>query len=212
MKDWKTLSEEANCFAEKRKLWAKYKWEFMRRDPEYIKAYEDIIMEPNKEKEKIYCRYFEILPWMMDPGKSFEDLTKNNSFMEAFFISKLIGKLPAVAEKATKEKNLLIIEIDFNRINSIDAVKQEINHIIDRFFLQHIKLNRRPLKLLKLYDDILLTGDLKSQNPGMTWIEISNRVLPENMIDPDSASKRVQGYYRRYLKEIRGGWRKFRFP
>jgi hypothetical protein len=81
---------------EAKQFWLTYRWEFMRRDPEYIRAYNDIMELEGKvqdksgqdidsieaaldEKIKKYYRLFELsMPFFWDPNKPFEEVTKIN--------------------------------------------------------------------------------------------------------------------------------------
>jgi len=72
--------------------WLRRKWESLRRDPEYKKAYKEILplrkeikLEINElsvkceapeysQKEVEYCHYFEVDPPLLDPALNYEDL------------------------------------------------------------------------------------------------------------------------------------------
>ena len=80
----------SSSLKEAKKLWLKYRWEFMRRDPEYIRAYNEIINLKEKGKNKSdqdidsieadldkmikkYYKIFELsMPFFWDPNKTFE--------------------------------------------------------------------------------------------------------------------------------------------
>lgn len=116
-----------------------------------------------------------------------------------------------VAETYIDEKNILGIRIDFNKVNSINAVKKEVEFIIDTFILQK-KIQLKTKKYQDNFDEILLIGRLKASNPKLTWSEIGKQVFKSNFLSLESDIKRVQQHFKKYLQLINGGWRSFEFP
>ena len=81
----------------------RYRWEFMRRDPEYRSRYKEIAEikknDPNQpvEREKEYCREFGIRTGALpDPDKSFEEVfqitnDKNTDSVNHVFANIMFG-------------------------------------------------------------------------------------------------------------------------
>lgn len=218
------------------KEWLRYKWEVLRDDPEYKKAYKEILplRKENKytlaktpsgasflkceaseysQEEIDYCHYFEVDPPLLDPDLSFEELI--NPYYGWY---NPIKELTDTEEKLFLKKiagiayNNLIIEIDFTKVNSISALNKLVINLIKVRWLQFKEQNKnKTINLLESYDKILFVGRLKENNPGMSWTEIARRAFP-NGVDQDSARVRANQHYKRYLELINGGWRELKFP
>jgi hypothetical protein len=211
--------------------WLRYKWEFLRRDPEYKKAYKEILPlrqeikfkkitesyvkweAPEYSQEEIaYCHYFEVNPPLLDPALNYEELmnkykdwcnpvTESTEPEEILFLNKIAG----IAN------NKFIITIDFTKINSITALIKIVSNLIKMRWLEYKKYNNiKCINMRDEYKKALLIGDLKTNNPEMTDIEIARRAFPGD--DPDSARVKVDQHYKRYLEMKSLGWRGFKFP
>ncbi len=230
----------SSLLKETKTFWLKYRWEFMRRDPEYIKAYNEIMELEEKvrdesnqniddieaaldEKIKQYRKLFELsMPFFWDPSKTFEETTKINyaaespGLTQAVFYSTHDQKPVKIYTKYASQdvhRDFLLMEIDFTKVNSIDALKKSVIDHID-FYWKKDYLKRLPerIKVNKVkFDNIVEVGDLKKSNPRMTWKEIASKCFPED-IDADSAIIKAKQHYSRYEELVNGGWRVLRFP
>ena len=211
MRKWKDISIIESEFLKIRRQWAKDKWEFMRDDPEYIDAFNQIKNNGDRNKEKEYCRYFGVFANLIDPQISYQDIIDNGK--EPSIILWLLGKHYGVGEVINDDRknNILTIKRDFNKVNSLSAMKKQVETIIDEFIL----LNRLSLKTIELqenFEKIRLVGRLKASNSKLTYPEIAKEVFSSNSDSLESDIKKAQQHYKRYLQLRNGGWRKFKFP
>jgi hypothetical protein len=218
--------------------WFRVRWEFMRRDPEYVKAFERIrkIEEQNSEDKKILIdelrktfQEFDLnIPWdginlprLPDPNRSFDELTAHHSAMALFGYCFSSG---AITIHWFKDRGLphdgLVLDIDFNKVNSIEALRQSVDAIIEYhwnswYLPRHPKRERRNKTD---FDIIIKIGDLKKGNPEATYRELAEKVFPQEMdyespnASPESAIKKTEQHYKRYQKLTEGGWRSLKFP
>jgi hypothetical protein len=230
----------SSSLKEAKKFWLKYRWEFMRRDPEYIRAYNEIMELEGKvqnksdqdidsieaaldEKIKKYYKLFELsMPFFWDPNKPFEEVTKINyeaespGLTQAVFYSTHDQKPVKIYTKYGSQdvpRDILLMEIDFTKVNSIDALKKSVIGQID-FYWKNDYLQRLPerIKVNRVnFDKIIEVGDLKKSNPRITWKEIAAKTFPDDS-DPESAIMKAKQHYSRYEELINGGWRDLRFP
>ena len=156
------------------------------------------------------------------PSKPFEEVTKINyeaespGLPQAVFYSTHDQKPVKIYTRYGSQNvplNFLSMEIDFTKVNSIDALKKAVRDHID-FYWKNDYLQRLPerIKINKAsFDKIMEVGDLKKSNPRMTWKEIAAKTFP-NDIDTDSAITKAKQHYSRYEELVNGGWRDLRFP
>jgi hypothetical protein len=225
-------------FTEAKQFWVTYRWEFMRRDPEYIKAYNEILelqsqVQSNQdaddikmssaleEKMSLFPKKFDMfLPNLWDPNKTFDEITNKGKESAAFAEAVLytsIGQSPISIISRIGGKNVpkdhLWLQIDFNKINSIDALKKAVIDHID-FYWKNDYLKRLPerIKVNKVkFDKIIEVGDLKKSNHRITWKDIAAKAFSEET-DSESAIMKAKQHYSRYEELINGGWRNLRFP
>jgi len=195
--------------------WQKYRWEFMRRDPEYQKAYIEIepyfnnlfdskLRDALSKCEKIYgLNLSNSLP---DPKKSFEELFDVRN--------KLLDFKKSYKCKLFEKK--LMFCIDFEKVNSINELKKQISKEIDNGLKQ---ANIKKITKKKTdFDLILKVGDLKSK--GLTHQQIAKKVTPDEFDNknelkepnPESATRNIGHYNESYKKLINGGYKDLKFP
>jgi|GEM_PF-3403672 len=244
-KPFKFKSDDWNPLAEQKRK-AKYRWEFMRRDPEYIAAYEAILdfctmhegtVTPDVLEEiSRICREFGIKA-MIDPTKGFNDLDeKERSYvMDAAITSVLIHSssimkglgleenLTTITKQPISDKiggqDILTIQIDFSRINSIDYLKRYVARAIDdHMFISSILNPESGRGIIKdvEFDSIIQAGDLQAklrvmhQRPeGKFYRELRDDRTAANK---EAAKKRVKRLCENYESLTRGGYRGLSFP
>lgn len=136
--------------------WLKYRWEFMRRNPEYREAYQEALklresseFTPEdigfQEGNFVQYTYLETPEGkqeqelaettgahsrcMIDPDKSFDDVMDGPDSMEkACFLP---GTFWEIFSGWSQDGSRVSIEIDLAKINSVDALKYEIGDLID---------------------------------------------------------------------------------
>jgi hypothetical protein len=210
----------------------------MRRDPEYIKAYNEILELQNQvershdandtevslileNKLSLFPKKFDMfLPFMWDPHKTFDEITNKGKESAAFAEAVLytsISPTPVVVMSKIGDKQVpkgeLWLKIDFTKVNSIDALKKAvIDHIDFHWKNDYLKKLPERIKVNKVnFDKIIEVGDLKKSNPRMTWKEIAIKCFPDDL-DNDSAIMKAKQHYSRYEELVNGGWRDLRFP
>jgi hypothetical protein len=126
----------------------------------------------------------------------------------------------------------LTIEIDFSKVNSPDALKEQVTNLIDVcWFAYAQKTGHKTLKR-KDHELILKVGRYKEANPDMSYLEIGKIFFPKEekartyakgsdnpYAYPDklgdleeSGAKQAENKHKDYLHYIKGGWQKLRYP
>ena len=233
--------------------WERWRWEFMRRNPEFQSDYKKVqnlrkkskykpdhkivkgnvteypyVYTPEAAKEREYCAKHDIsLPFFPDPNKSFDELTGGEpKFDEArgtyvFSAEQAHGHFYAtrINPRAVKFyhrpgiENWVQVEINFNNVNSIDALKDHVSNLIQN---HSEKLEKRKRLNHADYKLLLEAGDM-SKN-GLKHQEIAKKLFPRdfniNNEDANIESKiRTVGYYvKRYEELINGDYKKLTFP
>jgi len=258
----------------------RFRWEFMRRDPQYVEAFkrieelkkriDDIRLGIRFDKaRKISLNFSEDFPWnainfarqrksrnikvLLDetkkvfnefdlnfiwdpiripdfpnPSKSFDEL---NPFETNFLLSAFKSKAVIIQRYLIEDKNKIInnpdgllININFNEVNSIEALKQMVSYIIG-FIWKHYEAPYRfgYLKRKRTnrthYEMILKAGLLKKENPHATYRELAEIIFPKETdpestnSSPESAIKKCEQYLKRYEELTEnGGWKNLKFP
>lgn len=158
-----------------------------------------------------------------DPSKSFEDIKNRiipvNSLVDLFEsikdpVRSGFKKMSKVQSFACNIQDndlqrIFYIDIDFERINSIDAVKKNVSLMIDSAFADYKK--RKTVRREKDYELILKIGDLK--NSGLKHPEIAAQLFPkEYKTDPVNTTKTMSNRYCDYKELINGGYKSICFP
>ncbi|MCX5906520.1 MAG: hypothetical protein NTY64_04835, partial [Deltaproteobacteria bacterium] len=225
--------------------WIGIRWEFMREDPKYIEAFDRLIkIESNNtdrgilfaESKKVFQELGLNFPWnphhipsLLNPNKSFDELNPFEvDFLLHAFKSKAVTINPYFINdenKRTINYDGLMIALDFNEINSIEALKQVVSAAIKLAWENYevpFRFGYRKKKKTNWtdFEKILKVGRLKKENPEATYKELAEIVFPKEMnpeavnVSPESAIKKTTQLHMRY-KELteKGGWRKnLRFP
>jgi len=195
--------------------WQKYRWEFMRRDFEYQKAYSELDEylknTPDSNLGKGYKQFGYNskfgLHWCAgsfpNPKKSFE---------EAFDPKHLLLNFTKSYHCELRDKKLAIT-IDLAKVNSIHALKHQISKEIEDGFRQ-TNFKKKTKKQID-YSVILMVGDLRAD--GLTYEQIAKKVFPQDFKNnlsskPESAVRKVGQYYATYKKLINGGYKDLTFP
>jgi hypothetical protein len=224
-----------------REEWLKTRWEFLRRDPEYIAAWDEI--STLREKMKIAPRdewtagaekEFETtmrfgLRRMIDPNKPFGEYGMKINALARYYFSSYEGRgeptvisLDVEAINHSQDGARLRIDIDFDRVNSITALKELILKIIDQSWKS---VNKGKIKVSATdYDKILEYGELRAQ--GKSVAQIAALKFPDAFVDPgtlddndpdpdqDPENKKdlVEYFLKRFDELIHGGWRRMTYP
>jgi hypothetical protein len=224
----KNKSDSNYLFKTKRE-WAKYRWEFMRRDPAFTSAYDNLLRlwslyndgsvskEDVNKATKEFSIEFEI-PYpiaFIDHKKSFEELVqeKGEDSLTVCFLYRYSGTAVSIVSRYEGEvpKDHLMIDINLSIVNSIDALKKLVNWHVDKYWKECFlpKYPDRSTLIKKTnFDMIIQVGDLKKQMKRISLGKLAKIVFPD---DPDGKRK-VQQHDARYEELINGGWRMFRYP
>ncbi len=159
------------------------------------------------------------IPQLPDPNKSFDELIYPDFKLKRLFL--IFDKNAVTSTRfidIDKERiycECFRIDINFNEVNSIDALKDHINFVID----EHWKRYKKKRINWTEYDEYLKNGDkiaaLKKENPLITWPELARIIFPEDWHDElarESAIKKTTLLYEHYTDMVENGWRKYRFP
>lgn len=150
---------------------------------------------------------------------------------------KLNGEEVLMRVKRTKidPPNCLTLHIDFSKVNSISALKKNINSLIDIRLEQICHLNHLrdqndpiacaipPENLAAIhktnetdFEVILQIGDLKRE--GLTNQQVAKKMFPRDFnpnnesANPESKIRLISGYYRRYNGLVNGGYKTLTSP
>lgn len=165
--------------------WFKIRWEYMRRDPEFN-------------------------PEWGDKSKTFEELCQADDITKLMYAYHFIYEAHSI-KVDNKQADKITIEIDFNKVNSIDDLKKHLKQIISEYWLHYISKNKTTMhKEQKNYDLILKVGTMKESN--LTNMEIGNKLFPGHAEGGESGEKTAARYYREYKKLVNGGWRRLTYP
>jgi hypothetical protein len=214
----------------------RFHWEFMRRDPKYKEAF-DRVMEIERqyyegkeidkgilfeEVKKTFQKFYLQIPWdpfsfprLPDPDKSFDELTAHFSAMIYLGTSLSSG---AITRHWFKDRGIphdgLVLDIDFAKVNSLGALKQAVNAIIEDHWNSWY-LPRHPERERKNktdFEKILEIGVMKEEKRNIPWRELAEIVFPGEGGSASAINKTIQ-HHERY-KELTegGGWKKLKYP
>jgi len=222
--------------------WLRIRWEFMReareckevfdkiRDIQKCGTYTAILIEEITNNLHELGLNFpwnpHSIPVLPDPNKSFDEF--NPFEVELLYYicdSKAVTtRSYFIDDKNQKTLNYdgLIIDINFNEVNSVESLKQAVCAKIElawKFWEYPFRLGYRNKKKTNRtdFDKILKIGRLKKENPKTTYRELAEKVFPKEMgpesPSPESAIKKTKLLHKRY-KELteEGGWRNLKFP
>jgi hypothetical protein len=212
------------------------RYELMRRDPQYRQAWK-IVKELREKAEKEHpgctglieasekttpysltkegqeemrlAKKFGILGRLFDPDVSWDDLNRAQKTFLAFAVFRNDAVRFMTRAKSDPMSNKVTIEIDFEKVNSKDALKKYIGHKIDQFVRSRAEFNTKFY--WKDFQRIMQVGDQKADNPHLTWREIAEKIF-SNDTQEESAQKKVQQDFKKYQKLINGGYKKITYP
>jgi len=258
--------------------WMKYRWEFMRDDPEYRTMYNEIVNTRKKAKlkaplalltyamvtnEKIVRKLererlrFQRLPYwqtedgaiefkfkdkfnlhftfgiygvLLNPEKSFEEIWAGedgwDDFQKNSFRLSLhqdLKQTPITYSGTIGEYKptsyTLTIHVDFEKVNSIDALKNKIIEDIDQGWQRYNKFcGHKKVKKQTDYDVILQVGRLKNKEKGITNMGIAKKMFPRDFnpnnenANPETAIRKISQYIKTYNGLINGGYKTMTYP
>jgi len=163
--------------------WFGVRWDFARRDPNFD-------------------------PRWGNKNKSFQDLCKEDDVVKLGYAFHFMIECHSV--KFNQESPArLSIEIDFNKVNSIDDLKKHIWEMISQYWQHYLnKYNHRVHKEQKDFEQILQVGAMKENN--LDYKAIAETLFAD--VSGPSGEKRARRYYEEYLKLVNGGWRSLTYP
>jgi len=207
----------------------KYRWEFMRRSPDYISVFKQE-RELAKEESPAINLFKKYEFWntfglfcseLPDPNLSFEDLQASEDhnivdepFFRINFIHKnfkpeaLISYFTYLEGKIDfNEFNKIEFTIDFSKVTSIGTIKEFVSRLIDDHWTNYQKRvgHRKKSREADDFELILKVGELRD-NEGLTYSKIADEIFPE-VENSKSAQSKVSRYYKRYKNLINGGYR-----
>ena len=200
--------------------WAKYRWEFMRRKPEYKKDYkkveelrEKVRLKPNQSKweaeeiRRLSAKYELGGGGVYDPDWSFEEL-KLYFEQEAAYLDTYINA-PVLRGFPTDDGNKIRLEIDLSMVNKIAVLKEWVGVILQR---QFDKINKgKKRKNQSDLDVILKAGDMRKK--GLKYQEIAQKVDPHRFAEnPQSATRSMNDYCKTYDELVNGGYKDLTWP
>ena len=169
-------------------FWAKYRWEFMRRNNEFRKAYDDLIAESKDEsdpykKSCIYMRhahkwgFYPGCPRFPNPYNPFEKEFKPDEIQNFFKDDSAPNPGKKYDSQIVGES--LCIFINLKKIGTIENIKKRVLQDIDNSFeeMKKIEEKKRPIKKVD-YDLILEVGDLREE--GLTYEQIAKIIFPRD--------------------------------
>lgn len=209
--------------------WLKYRWEFMRRSPDYIAAFEQ--EQSNNENENLSFNIFKRFEFwksfgllcaeLPNPNLSFEELQdskKHDISQEPFFrlnfVTKNFRTDAGISYFTYLDEDLDVDEfnkiqfiIDFTKLESIKDSKRIISRLIDDLWNDYYKRTgyKKKSDSMDVYERILKVGDLKDKE-GLSYRKIAEKIFKSAKSDR-SAERKVSGYYKRYNELINGGYR-----
>ena len=229
--------------------WIKWQWEYARRNPEVKKAYQQALElrkrvkhslvevplkngkkiiiysyleTPEGQEEKRLCEALGLhFDCMIDPDKSYDDLMRGPDSMEKAcflpfpFWETFLTKGPRWEGSCLKD-----IEIDFAKVNSIEALKDEVGRLLDIYYdvyktarkkhYEQKTVKRRNLPKPEELERSLDVGRMKED--GLTYNQIAKKIF-QNDVDPDSVKSKLSKDYKRFKYYVyQGGYRELTYP
>jgi hypothetical protein len=222
--------------------WARYRWEFMRHNPEYIKAYEKVKIlrsetNPSPDKviktkhtvnypylgteeaktEKKLCEKFGLYSdCMVNPEMSFNELRKSPDSMEKnCFFMRTFWQHWATRER---DGSHLVIDIDFSKINSLENLKVELNALLDLeykdIYKEYLKNIYQQSEGSKRIRELDTTLKVgRLRLKGKRNVDIANELIQKDYEDGDKdAEIKANKYYNKFKKLISGGYKELTYP
>jgi len=210
---------ENNELKEQDFYWEKYRWEFMRRSPEYRKMYDELQKYYNDKKIAEYKRVYTYLQylyrWGLYPGCS-RFPNPYNSFEEEFKAEE-VPKYFNRSYSSIISADVLGISINLMEINSVHEIKTRMVEDFEKALELMKKQNKKPKARKRIdYDVILMVGDLRGE--GLTYEQIAKKIFRRDFninnenAKPESAIRKVGQYYQKYKNLVNDGYKDVTFP
>ena len=193
-------------------FWAKYQWEFMRRNHEFRKAYDELIAYTKDENHAHDIGYINLrymAKWGFYPGcRRFPN--PYNSFEKEFtpeeiqeFFQDCYTPIPGKKYDARVLGETLRIYINIDKLGTVEKIKERVVRDIDEAveLVKKTKDRSKPSKRVD-YDIILQVGDLREE--GLTYEQIAKTIFPRDFNEqninakPESAIRKAGQYFKRY--------------
>jgi hypothetical protein len=226
------LSKKETERQEKLYGWAKWRWEFARRNPKVKEAYNlalklrkkashspeierkmgifidyPYLSTPEGKQEKEMCEELGLLSsCLINPNKSFDEIVHGPYCMEKdSFLPETFWSRYATRKI---EGSHLILDIDLTKVRSLRALKSEIGELLslvhEEYYKKYIKEHYSPeTKERRLIDyDVILTVGDLIVNEGLTYKEVAKRVIPQDYKRNPESAERNIGIYNDRYKEL----------
>lgn len=199
--------------------WEKYRWEFMRRSPEYRKAYDELQVYLNDSEhtdiEKAYTGLRYKYQWGFYPrGSKFPNPYRS---FEEEFVPEEVAKYFNRSYTVAIYSGILEISINLNEINSVHEIKTRLSEDFDKAVELMKKQDKKPKARKRIdFDVILMVGDLRGE--GLTYEQIAKKIFPRDFninnenAKPESAIRKVGQYYQKYRDLVNNGYKDVTFP
>lgn len=181
------------------------------KDPQYTREYLDLI-------DKIASDFVEYE--LYDPNLSFDELIESLGFTDhdeaVVCIANNMGMGGEIVSFPYDDFRRLDVSIDFSKVNSIDSLKMAAVQTIDYYWKEFCRRNKKRRINLTDYDLILRVGDLKDRQY-LTYEQIAEIIFPRDFnfrnekANPESATRKIGQYYKKYREFVNGGFRDFQY-
>jgi hypothetical protein len=204
--------------------WAKYRWEFMRRNPKAITALSklseetgfpfcDFILGPAAAGLNANSRKGSF--W--SPELTFEGMIskirKNDPGLTGEILVESLVEPDSI--KFFPDKAKLTIEINLDLVWSVESLKKVASKAIGNYYAAAAKegnLSPKNRPNMSDFDTILIVGDMKRS--GKKNREIAKKIYPRKFAEnPESCLRLVVYYFKKYKELVdQGGFRHFVYP
>jgi hypothetical protein len=201
--------------------WEKYRWEFMRRNAEFRRGYDEYLKVNGSDKFRSHNpNAMEVLrvlyQWGYYPSQTQTPRFPNpyKSFEEEFTPEEvpIYFKHFYTYVAAISEEDVIQINIDMKQFKSVAEIKKRMIRDFELALKTRKKSGKVPKTQNKIdYNIILIVGDLKAE--GLTYQQIAKRIFPRDFnsnnekANPESAIRKVGQYYQKYRKLVEGGYK-----
>jgi hypothetical protein len=201
--------------------YAKYRWEFFRRNPEAVKALSASLIEKGLSLAEVLTLPAEMLNFLdhkvaklikkanwttgLSLDQILEEIRKIDSGKAGDVLVYALLSNPAL--KCDYSKTKLKIKIDLKAVYSLSALKKQVSKKIEEYYSlavqrKHITPKKRPN--MTDFDVILKVGDMKRD--GKKDNEIAKALNPRKYkIDPDGVMRIVRYMHKRYKQMVEEG-------
>lgn len=224
----------------KSEAWVKWRWEFLRRNPECKRAFEkvkklrseytertgnenlrtyDYSSSSEGRSEMNLChRFFMVSDFFPDPDKPFEKLV-GDPWGGVFKFT--LNPPPVSLFVHPKTKEIVTIEIDFRRVNRPSNLKKDVCKLIDEHvaLLNSLGLSKKRKLNDRDYERIINVGDMKEDiKEKLTFEAIAEKIYPSQFdeknskANPESAITCVKQDHVLYKDFVNERWKEITYP